>query len=59
MLFDRLIQMRGHKGIILRWPCSCEAVGIAANGSSYQGLRRRIRAQLRAIDRILLPNLWL
>jgi len=59
MLYDRLIAHRHEPGVILRWPCNCEPVGIGANGSDYRGSRRRLIAALRAANRMLLPSVWL
>ncbi len=59
MIYDHLWPLRHEPGIILRWPCNCEPVGIAANGADFRAPRRRLRAAIRATTRILLPNLWL
>lgn len=59
MLYDRLAPMRDEPGVILRWPRNCEPEAIGANGVSYQSPRRRVRASLRAVNRVLLPGLWL
>jgi hypothetical protein len=59
MIYDHLWPLRHEPGIILRWPCNCEPVGIAANGVDFRAPRRRLRAAIRAATRILLPHLWL
>ena len=59
MFYDRLYPMRKERGIILRWPCNCEPVAIGSNGMDYRSPRRRLRAGLRAINRVILPKLWL
>jgi len=59
MLYDHLWPRRHEPGIILRWPCNCEPVGIGANGNNYRSPRRRLRAAIRAVNRVVLPSLWL
>lgn len=59
MLYDRLLPLKHETGVILRWPCNCEPVGVGANGEDYRGFRRRLRAGLRSLNRRILPSLWL
>lgn len=59
VLFDRLHPLRHEPGIILRWPCNCEAEGIGGNGDDYGARSRRRKAAIRATARRLLPWLWL
>lgn len=59
VLFDRLHPMRREPGIILRWPCNCEAEGIGGNGDDYATRSRRRKAAVRAVARRLMPWLWL
>ena len=59
MLFDALYPRRTEPGIILRWPCNCEAHGIGANGDDYMTPRKRIQHAVRAVCRVLRPSLWI
>jgi hypothetical protein len=59
MMFDELVQHRGKRGVILRWPCNCEPRGIGANGDNYGSPRRRLQAGLRGVGRRLFPWIWL
>lgn len=59
MLYDRLAPLQHEAGVILRWPCNCEPVGVGANGDDYRGFRRRLRAGLRSVNRRIFPSVWL
>lgn len=59
MLFDALYPRRTEPGIILRWPCDCEAHGIGANGDDYSSPRKRVQRAVRALGRLLCPSLWI
>lgn len=59
LLYDRLYPNRHDKGVILRWPCNCEPVGIGANGDDYRRWPKRARYAVRAVTRRVFPWLWL
>lgn len=59
MFFDALHPRREEPGILLRWPCNCEPIGIGANGEDYSSMGKQLRSALRAAARHLVPNLWL
>lgn len=59
LLFDALYPRRNEPGIMMRWPCNCEPVGVGANGHSYTSAAQRFRGLLRAVGRRVLPRLWI
>lgn len=58
VLYDTLIPMRDHPGVILRWPCNCEPQGVGGNGTNLSAPRRRALAAARAIGRVVCPTWW-
>ena len=58
VLYDYLYPRRNEEGIILRWPCNCDPVGVAANGDLLDSPLKRIRYMIRAFLRWLWPSLW-
>jgi hypothetical protein len=59
LLFDALYPRCHEPGMILRWPCNCEPVGIGANGDNYTSPGRMIRRALRAVARRVAPRIWI
>lgn len=59
VLYDALYPRRADPRIIMRWPRSCEPVGIGSNGDSYRGFKKGLKRITRAALRRLLPGLWI
>ena len=59
VLFDHFYPKRFEPGIVMRWPCNCEPVGIGSNGDRYTSLRKRVQQTIRAAARIVMPSVWI
>ncbi len=59
VLFDQLHARRREPGILLRWPCNCDPVGVGANGDQYFTPGKRLKNLVRGVLRRVFPPLWL
>lgn len=60
LLYDRIIQFEGQRGVYLRWPVNVEPAGFAGHGSKrYDSAGRRAISAIRAALRILAPEVWI
>ena len=60
MFYDKLIPLKGTPGIVLRFPCNVDPVGIPAHRAhSYTHPMRRAVHAFRGATRRLLPNWWI
>lgn len=58
VLYDALFPRCAERGMILRWPCNCEAKGVGGDGVILDRGRRRLNLAFRAGLRTVWPSLW-